>query len=308
MFDTRRISGVIPAMVTPMTASGDPDEAGLRALVRHLLGQGVNGIFTLGSSGEFTLLTAADRARVAGIVADEVAGRVPVLVGAGDSGTRQVLGHVDAVAAAGGDVAVVLPPYYMGATEAEVERHYEIVLAASPIPILLYNNPASAGVSLSVELVQRLSQHERAAGIKDSSGDFAAFRRLVMAFRGDGQFRVVQGHEGMAALSFFLGAHAAHLGLANVAPKLFIDMHRAATTGDLEQALALQAAVDSLMEMWSVDGPTDSSYLGSMKAALDMFGICGPDLAPPFRRLDDSARARVREILVGHGLLVAADA
>jgi dihydrodipicolinate synthase/N-acetylneuraminate lyase len=186
----------------------------------------------------------------------------------------------------------------------EVARHFETVLDAAPIPILLYNNPASAGVSLSVTLVRRLAEHDRAAGIKDSSGDFAAFRQLVMAFRGDSRFRVVQGHEGMAAVSFYIGAHAAHLGLANVAPGLFIEMYRAATTGDLDSALAIQATVDSLSGLWSVAGPTDSSYLGSMKAALDMLGVCGPDLALPFTRLDDDARARVREILAEHGLLI----
>ena len=111
MFDTTRIRGVIPAMVTPITSAGEPDEAGLRSLVRHLVGQGVNGIFALGSSGEFPLLTPSDRARVAEIVADEVGGRIPVLVGASDSGTRQVIQHARAAAAGGADVAVVLPPY-----------------------------------------------------------------------------------------------------------------------------------------------------------------------------------------------------
>jgi len=194
----------------------------------------------------------------------------------------------------------------MTPTESEVARHFRLVLDASPIPVLLYNNPASARVTMSVDLVRQLAQHENAAGIKDSSGDFAAFRRLVMAFRGDGRFRVVQGHEGMAALSFFLGAHAGHLGLANVAPRLFLDMYAAATTGDLETALQLQAQADSLTTMWEVAGPTDSSYLGSMKTALEMMGVCGPHLAPPLTPLTPAEAARVREILLEHGLLLAA--
>ena len=303
MFDTKRIRGVIPAMVTPISATGEPDEAGLRSLVRHLVGQGVNGIFALGSSGEFPLLTAADRVRVTAIIADEVGGRIPVLVGASDSGTRQVIEHVKAAAGAGADVAVVLPPYYFSPSESEVARHFTLVLDASPIPVLLYNNPASTHVALPVPLVRELAKHENAAGIKDSSGDFAAFRRLVMAFRGDGRFRVVQGHEGMAALSFFLGAHAGHLGLANVAPRLFIDMYAAATTGDLETALQLQAKADDLMSIWEVAGPTDSSYLASMKTALSMMGVCGTHLAPPLTGLTAAEIAAVRDILERHGLL-----
>ena len=303
MFDTTRIHGVIPAMVTPMTPDGEPDEAGLRSHIRFLLGEGVNGIFTLGSSGEFSHLTLGDRSDVIRIVVGEVAGRVPVVAGASESGTKQALQMLDIAANVGADVAVVLPTYYMRPTESEVIRHYELVLDRSPIPVLLYNNPASSGTTLSVELVQRLSEHRNAAGIKDSTGDFAAFRRLVGAFRDHPRFRVIQGHEGHAALSFFLGAHAGQLGLANIVPSLFVDIYGAATAGELDAALALQARVDALTELWSVDGDTDSSYLASMKAALDLMGICGPDVAPPFRRFDAAGRDRVREILERHGVL-----
>ena len=303
MFETTRLRGVIPAMVTPMTPDGEPDERGLRSHIRFLLGEGVNGIFTLGSSGEFSHLTLGDRTAVIQTVVDEVAGRVPVVAGASESGTRQVLQMLDIAANLGADVAVVLPTYYMIPTETEVIRHYEMVLDRSPIPVLLYNNPASSRTALSFELITQLSEHPNAAGIKDSTGDFALFRRLVVAFRDHPRFRVIQGHEGHAALSYFIGAHAGQLGLANVVPSLFVDIYGAATTGELEAALKLQARVDALSAIWSVDGDTEASYLGSMKAALDLMGICGPDLAPPFRRLDADARERVREILERHGVL-----
>ncbi|MBM4409280.1 MAG: dihydrodipicolinate synthase family protein, partial [Chloroflexi bacterium] len=183
MADTTRIRGVIPAMVTPMTPAGDPDPDGIRSHVRFLLGQGVNGIFTLGSSGEFSHLTLQDRALVIRTIADEVAGRVPVIAGASESGTRQVLQMVDIAAREGADFAVVLPTYYMIPGEADVIRHYELVLDRSPIPVLLYNNPYSSRTTLTGGLVRRLAEHPNAAGIKDSTGDFAWFRQLVGSFR-----------------------------------------------------------------------------------------------------------------------------
>ena len=140
-FDTTRIRGVIPAMVTPMTPAGEPDPAGIRSHVRFLLGHGVNGIFTLGSSGEFSHLTIDDRALVIRTVVDEVAGRVPVVAGASESGTRQVLQMLDVAAGEGADAVVVLPTYYMIPTEADVIRHFELVLDRSPLPVVLYNNP-----------------------------------------------------------------------------------------------------------------------------------------------------------------------
>jgi 4-hydroxy-tetrahydrodipicolinate synthase len=303
VIDTARLRGVLPAMVTPMTPAGEPDEAGIRSHVRFLLGHGVNGLFTLGSSGEFSHLTLKDRALVMRTVADEAAGRVPVVAGASESGTRQVLQMLDIAARAGADFVVVLPTYYMVPTEADVIRHYELVLDRSPIPVLLYNNPASSRTTLSVNLVTDLAEHPNAAGIKDSTGDFASVRQLIRRFRDHPRFRVIQGHEGHAALSFFLGAHAAQLGLANVVPSLFVDLYRAATSGDLESALRFQSEVDAISAIWSAAGDTEGSYLGSMKAALDMLGVCGPDLAPPFVKLDDDARGWVRGILEQHGVL-----
>lgn len=302
-FDTTQIRGVIPAMVTPMTPSGDPDEAGIRSHVRFLLGEGVNGLFTLGSSGEFSHLTLQDRALVIRTIADEVGGRIPVVAGASESGTRQALQMLDIAAREGADVAVVLPTYYMVPTEADVIRHYEIVLDRSPIPVLLYNNPASSRTTLSVNLVRDLAEHPNAAGIKDSTGDFAAVRQLIRYFREHPRFRVIQGHEGHVAMSFFLGAHAGQLGLANVVPSLFVEIYGAATRGDLDLALLLQSRVDAISAIWSAAGDTEGSYLGSMKAALEMLGVCGPDLAPPFTKLDDDARGWVRGILEQHGVL-----
>jgi dihydrodipicolinate synthase/N-acetylneuraminate lyase len=302
-FDSTRIRGVIPAMVTPMLPSGDPDPDGIRSHVRFLLGNGVNGLFTLGSSGEFSHLTIEDRALVIRTIVDEVQGRVPVIAGASESGTRQVLQMLQVAAEAGADAAVVLPTYYMIPTLPDVIRHYELVLERSPIPVVLYNNPASSRTTLSVDLIRDLAEHPNAAGVKDSTGDFAAFRQLVGLFRDHPRFRVVQGHEGHAGLSFFLGAHAGQLGLANVVPSLFVDLFRAATAGDLDATLRLQARVDTIAAIWSAAGDTEGSYLGSMKAALEMLGVCGPDLAPPFMKLDESARGWVRAILEQHGVL-----
>ena len=302
-FDPLRITGVIPAMLTPMTANGDIDERGIRSLVRYLMSHGVNGVFVLGSSGEFSFLLPEERASVIRIVVDEVGGRLPVLAGVSDSGTKRVIENVKVAADAGADVAVALPPYYMGSTQSELQRHYAAILEATELPILLYNNPLSVGVSIPVELVESLAEHDRIVGIKDSSGDFTYFRRLLARLSARPRFRVVQGHEGLAAVSFLLGAHAGHLGLANVVPSLFVELYEAASAGDTRRALELQDEVDALSLMWSVGGPTDSSYLNSMKAALALLGVCGSGVSVPYQPLSADEVGHVRRILVAHGLL-----
>jgi len=302
-FDSLRIRGIIPAMLTPMTATGDIDEAGIRSLVRYFMSNGAAGVFVLGSTGEFSFLLPKDRESVIRIVVDEVHGRLPVLAGVGDSGTRRAIENVKVALDAGADVGVALPPYYMTATPSELERHYSAILQATELPILLYNYPPAVGVTIPVELVETLAQHERVVGIKDSSGDFTYFRQILVRMSAQPRFRVVQGYEGLVAVSFLLGAHAGHLGLANVAPALLAELYEAATAGNTKRALELQSQVDSLSAIWAVGGGTDSSYLNSMKAALALMGVCGSGVSVPYRPFGADDIEAVRRLLVAHGLL-----
>jgi 4-hydroxy-tetrahydrodipicolinate synthase len=259
----------------------------------------------LGSSGEFTALSPEDRLDVIRIVVDEVKGQVPILAGASDSGTKRVIRLVHAAREGGADVAVVLPPYYLGCTEAELLRHYQAILDETDMPILLYNNPASTRVRITLNTLKALTEHERVVGIKDSSGDFAYFRQAIYAYRDHPRFRVVQGHEGYAGVSFLLGAHAGHLGLANVAPRLFVELYEAAQDGKVEEVLRLQNEVDSLASMWEIGGGTEASYFNSMKTALWLFGVCGLGVSRPYAPFGDAEVAQVRNIMQAHGLLPA---
>lgn len=297
MFDSQRIRGVIPAMLTPLTEAGRVDPPAIGRLVEHLLGAGCSGIFTMGSTGEFSLLRTTDRAEAIRVVVDAVAGRVPVLAGASDSGTSRVVELVNDAAAAGADVAVVLPTYYMGATVDELRRHYDAVLASTDLPILLYNNPPSTGSRLPLPLVETLAENPQVVGIKDSSGDWPYFQRLLARFGSHPRFRVVQGSEALAAVSFVFGAAAAHLGLANVAPALFVRLHEAARIGDREAAFSLQAEVDELMSLWEIGGGTDSSYLNSMKTALSLMGVIGRGISLPYRPFGPDEVDEVRGLL-----------
>ena len=305
MFDSTRIRGVIPAMLTPLTDDEQVDEAGLRRLVRFLLELGVHGIFTLGSSGEFTALLEDERKEIIRIVVDEVAGQAPVLAGASDSGTKRAISLVRAAHDSGADVAVVLPPYYLVCTEQELLRHYQAILDETDMPILLYNYPEGTGVQITLGILETLAEHERIVGLKDSSGDFAFFRKVIYAYRDHPRFRVVQGHEGYVGVSYLLGAHAGHLGLANVAPQLFVQLFESARAGQMEQVLSLQNEVDALAKMWEIGGATEASYFNSMKAALQLFGVCGSGVSRPFAPFGSVEVAQVRSLLKEHGLLPA---
>ncbi len=195
------LCGVIPPMITPLTASGEPDQAAIRKLVEHTLGGECSGLFVLGGCGEGAWLTAMQRAAVVRATVQAVAGRAPVLVGIMLPATGPGTEAARQAADEGADALVVGSPYYYPVDSAIQERHLEAILKAVPLPALLYNIPQCTHHSISPTTVARLARHERVLGIKDSAGNFEAFQQFLAVKQRRPTFRVLQGDESLAAAS-----------------------------------------------------------------------------------------------------------
>ncbi|MCS7193295.1 MAG: dihydrodipicolinate synthase family protein, partial [Armatimonadetes bacterium] len=155
------------------------DEPALRGLVRYLLQGGVHGVFVLGSTGEFAHLTDDEKRRAIEIVVSEVNGKVPVLVGVAESGTKRSIFWAKEAKKFGVDGVVAAPPFYYPLTESEVENHYRALASECELPILLYHIPSTTKIRFSVDLVERLSKLPNIVGIKDSTGDLSFVFTLI---------------------------------------------------------------------------------------------------------------------------------
>ena len=289
MFDISHLSGIVVPLATPLHADESVDDAGLRRLVQHVLRGGVNGVFVMGSTGEFAAVTDSERRRAVEIVVDEAKGKVPVLAGVGDSSTRRALGRVDEAQGLGVDALVAIMPYYHTVnTMEEAKAHFEAIAKAASLPVLIYNIPQRIGVSLTIDVVTDLREVSQIVGIKDSSEDFNRFQAMIRM--GSAAFRVFQGSELAGAASLLMGAHGCVPGMANLAPKLWVAIYEAAHEGNVERTRELHRAASELNRIYSFEG---SSPIGGLKAALEMIGICQPYPARPMSRPDTHARARI---------------
>lgn len=167
--------GVLFFPVTAMDAAGRVDPNATAAHVAERVEQGPGGVFAACGTGEFHALSAAEHAVVVGAAVDAVAGRVPVLAGAGGP-----LGHaiecVRGAQEAGADGVLLLPPYLITGPADGVTTYMEAVLEVSEIPVVLYHRGAG---SLTPAGVERLLQHPKVAGIKDGVGDVALAQQFV---------------------------------------------------------------------------------------------------------------------------------
>lgn len=305
------LTGVVPPVCTPLTPDREVDVPSLLRLVDHLTAAGVHGLFLLGSTSEAAYLTDRQRKLVVETVVAHIGNQLPVLAGAIDMTTPRVLDHVRQVTAAGAQAVVVTAPFYTRTHPAEIARHYRLIAAASPVPVLAYDIPAAVHTKLPTDLVLDLATEGVLAGLKDSSGDLSTFRTLLAATRAHPDlhhFAVLTGSETLTDAALAAGAHGAVPGLANVDPHGYVRLHHLCRQGDWPAARAEQDRLCTLFNIITTGDPTrmgpSSSALGAFKAALHLRGIIDcPATADPQIPLSETETTQVGKLLAAAGLL-----
>lgn len=300
--------GIIPPLLTPRTERGELDREGISALVDHLIEGGVHGIFALGSSGEVPYLTTSEREQVLRTVIDAVQGRVPVLVGISEQSTNRVLDEAERILSIGGDAAVVTTPFYALSDAGEIEQHFRTVAERVDVPVFAYDIPVRTHSKLPFEVTVRLAQEGVLAGVKDSSADDVAFRRLLLQTRNLEDFAVFTGHEAVADGALLGGAAGIVPGLGNVDPAGYVRLYNAAQSGDWAAAASEQDRLARLFEITSAATPgrvsAGAAGLGAFKTALQLMGIIDSNrMTEPMLALNDAETQQVREVISAEGLL-----
>ena len=301
------LSGIIPPVLTPLQADGSLDLASLDALVEHLIGGGVHGLFVMGSSGQVAYLTDDERDTVVARVVTTVGGRVPVVVGTPELTARRIIERARRAQELGASAVVVTAPLYALNNATEIAEHFRIVAAGVDIPVIAYDVPVRGPAKLGRDMLVQLGREGVIAGVKDSSGDDVAFRRLVDANRAAGSpLSISTGHEVMVDGMFLLGAEGAVPGLANVDPAGYVRLWEAAQRGDWDAARAEQDRLSRLFEIAFVpQGRSgDAGGIGAFKAAVASLGVIASGAMPaPIESLSADEVAGINEILRGVGLL-----
>jgi dihydrodipicolinate synthase/N-acetylneuraminate lyase len=293
-----RYQGIIPPLVTPLTARDTLDISGLERLVERLVSGGVSGIFALGTTGEAPSLSYRLRRELIDHTCRFVRGRIPVLVGITDTSLVESA-HLAAHAAdCGADAVVTSAPFYFPAGQPELREFIEQLLPELPLPLMLYNMPALTKTSFSGEIISWALGQEKIVGLKDSSGDLVYFRRmrrLATKERPDWSFLV--GPEELLAESVLLGGHGGINGGANLHPALYVALYEAAKAGDVAKARELSNQVMNLSEAIYRVGRHGSAIIKGLKCSLSILGICDDFMAAPFHRFHVAERQVIAEHL-----------
>ncbi|MDF1738323.1 MAG: dihydrodipicolinate synthase family protein [Verrucomicrobiales bacterium] len=296
-------SGIIPPMITPLTARDTLDIAGLEKLVERLVEGGVAGIFALGTTGEAPSLSYRLRRELVEHTCRFVNGRVPVLVGITDTSLVESARFTNEIADFGVAAAVTSAPFYFPAGQPELREYLEELLPELPLPLVLYNMPALTKISFHREVIEWALDQEKIIGLKDSSGDLTYFKRMVkLAAEKRPDWPVLIGPEELLAESVLAGGHGGVNGGANLHPRLYVDLYEASARDDWETARQLSAKVLDLSNRIYHVGQHGSAIIKGLKCSLSLVGICDDFMAAPFHRFHESERKIIAEHLEALGI------
>lgn len=287
--------GSIVALITPFV-NGAFDESAFRALVEWHIGEGTDGLVPCGTTGESPTLDHAEHKRVVEVCIDAAAGRVPVIAGTGSNSTAEAIELTQHAKQAGASAALVVTPYYNKPTQEGLFRHYQAIVGAVDLPVIIYNIPPRSVIDMSVETMARLAKLPNIVGVKDATADLTRPIRTRLAI-GPG-FCQLSGEDGTALPFLAGGGHGCISVTANVAPALCAQMQRAWRDGDLAAAMALQ---DRLMPLHTA--LFCESNPGPVKYAASLLGKCAADTRLPLAPLMEASRETVRRAMQTVGLL-----
>ncbi|KJS21542.1 MAG: hypothetical protein VR72_09940 [Clostridiaceae bacterium BRH_c20a] len=299
--------GVFPAMMTPFDAHGNINEPVLRKLVNWLIEEGVNGLFPLGSVGEFIHLSFEQKVQIMKTVVNEARGRVPVLPSATESNAKKSIMLAKKAKELGCKGVVIAPTYYYPVSQEMMEEHFEqVAQAVSDLPIILYNIPLF-GTPISYDVVKRLSRIENVVAMKDSSGSMVDLLHFMDKVRLIGEnINILVGREEMLYSGLMVGAKGTMSATVGIVPEAMINIYKCWQQGDFRKANEIQFSILLLVRaMFALPFP-----LG-FKIALELRGFV---MGEPQQPLSDAeqynylkVKSRIEKImkqLLGDKLIV----
>lgn len=245
----KKYHGVIPPIITPVDEKERVDEQGFRALLDHCVAGGVHAIFVAGSNGETMALTQAERDRAIRIAVDQCKGRVPVMCGVMDTGTRRVIDNIKRMEDMGGDCAVITSIFYARHTsQSETIRHFEQISKETAADLVVYNIPPFTGLKLAPATVLEICGLDKVKAYKDSSGAFGEFLTILRQLE-DTDVSVLQGLNPYFVTSMLLGADGMVPAASPLFPELYVEAYEAGLRGDVALCKKYERIIEQVGRM-----------------------------------------------------------
>ncbi len=286
------LKGMGVALITPFKSDKTVDFDALARLIEYQIKNGIDYLVVLGTTAETATLTPDERKAVRNMIAERVAGRVPLVIGIGGNNTMAVINELQTTDLSAFSAVLSVVPYYNKPSQEGIYQHYAAIAQASPLPVILYNVPGRTGVNMTADTTLRLACDfpDNIVGVKEASGNFSQIDDIIK--RKPEDFAVISGDDGITFPLITLGAVGVISVIGNAFPKEFSRMVRLALEGDYQRALTIHHRFTELFSLLFVDGNP-----AGVKCLLHAMGYIENELRLPLVPTRITTYEKIRQVL-----------
>ena len=288
------LTGIFPAIPTPVTDSDRIDERAARAQMDVILAGGADGVVPVGGTGEYGALRPDERVRMVAICAEKAEGRIPVVAGVLDPGYYDAIASGTALAQAGADALLVLTPYYTTPTQTGIRDYFIRYADESPVPTVIYEIPYRTRIAIAPEVLHELSHHPNIIGMKACNTDMYHFLKVQAGI--SDTFTVLSGEDTLFPVQMAAGARGGIVVTASALPRTWRRLYALCASGRFPEAFALHRRLVPMLD--AAFGETNP---GPLKSVMDLVGVHAPrvlqPLVAPAPALSEKLRAELKTLL-----------
>ena len=267
---TKRFSGVVVPLITPVMADGRGDEAGLLKIVDRIAEAGTE-LFVFGTTGESSSIPNEEKARLTAIICDSYAGKMDLYAGIASNCFEDSVELAKRFADMGVTVAVANLPSYYALDDTQILRYFEALADAIPLPLIIYNIPATTKMSIPLEIVDQLSEHDNIVGLKDSERDEDRLENAILRYKDRADFSHFIGWAAQSKKALLWGSDGLVPSSGNLVPGMYRELYDLSLKRDGVAAQRLQDLTDDISLIYQ-KRPCIGFGLGGIKSADERIG------------------------------------
>jgi len=291
------LQGAYTALVTPFR-DGQVDFDRLAANIEFQIGQGIDGVVPVGTTGESPTLSHEEHGRVIEAAVKAAAGRVKVIAGTGSNATTEAVALTKHAADVGADAALMVNPYYNKPTQDGLYHHFMTVADSVDLPIVLYNIPGRTSITMAPATVARLAEHDNIIAVKEATGSLDIASEIA-TLTDPRTFSIISGDDSLTLPLMSIGGRGVISVLSNLLPARIKALVDAGLAGDFEDAKKRHLELFPLCKGML----TLSTNPIPIKAALALAGMDSGELRLPMYPLDEANTAVLEKLLADAGVL-----
>jgi len=279
-------------MITPLTEDYLIDETAVRKIIGRFKTHNVQPLI-LGTTGEVASLSFNQKIKLVEIAADEINGEIPLVVGLCGNSIETIINEGEQYAALGADALVALAPNYYPIDDKHTYNWFKTLADKLPLPVFLYNIPATTHHAISLDVIEKLSHHKNIIGIKDSQADRERLEESLQRWGTREDFLFLVGCAANSAFGLQKGADGIVPSVGNLFPGLYYELFDASQKGDFKKAEKIQETTNKI-SAYNQAGRTVTEAIPALKILMSIKKLCGTQVMPPMLQMPPKEERQYR--------------